>query len=339
MTHKTYRTIFRTAMLSLLVSMAAACNNNEPEVVVVDGDKSIEFNIATASSVTRADGVDEDLAVLKEAGFGVYCTKLGKSDESRKELFVNVKVEWNESDNDWYYSPYKYWNNGTHYDFCAYSPYHASDGTNPPTWGKDANGNDALSLSIPQWQTDHDYMISDNVVDKTYPSNDFTEDRVHLTFRHILSKLILKASTSSEADNTITYKITSVQIGEGTAEAENRTFTRVMLDVDNKNTFTAKTKDFAIFSGEATVTSGELTKGYVIPYSQDGNILIKVAYTETVGGQTTEKSGVATLSIKAFEANTIYTINLQLGGKVVEAEVTSIQGWDDVTVDHPVHNW
>lgn len=225
---------------------------------------SIMMGVASAGTKAVIDGSDANArlanmvgqcftgtpATLKQnAGFGVYSYKSTTGNPTI--LFDNEQVhpdpEYNENSPEstpWTYSPTRFWDMTSNYQFIAYWPYTiVTYTTNSEDKGcveveTDNNGTHTLTFhNIPNWQQirdtdgdgdvdaddgtvgiaeETDYMTS---TETGYYGEDFPDGIVNFKFHHLLSQLIVKAyyingSNTATTDGVFINKITLERSGD-----------------------------------------------------------------------------------------------------------------------------
>lgn len=128
-------------------------------------------------TVTRAD-----ISNLEDEGFGVWAF-INNSVQTNFAYMENVLVEY--VDDEWVYSPAKYWIDDTRFSFVATYPYD-EDGTIytiDPSTG-------AVQLTLSNTPSAQDYLVALNTID-TGDTGFNPSEAVKLQFKHLLSNVNL----------------------------------------------------------------------------------------------------------------------------------------------------
>ena len=244
------------AMAAMLVG--TGCSTDE---VVNDysPENAIQFGTYVGRDAQSRVSVT-DIRVLEEAtfGFGVfanYSTNNGVA--LTPNIINNTKVTW--SGSAWTYSPVKYWpNNGTdQVTFWAYGPWNT--------------GNTNKEAIAPHFAiSDGTDYVATNPVSHKKTTVDDVNDKVMLTFKHMMSKVGFKVEA-------IVDELENEDKANGKVD-ESSDETRTDIDSNTKIVVTQVT-----LSGDL-VTSGTYTYGDVPssdPVRQDWNLNSNSATSET----------------------------------------------------------
>ena len=116
--------LFATALL-----LTACSNDDAGSQGYEPSGLPIAFNAEQVSFATRAAGEINELATLKQKGFGIFACYTGKLKYEftsvSSDFMYNQGVEWTETGSNWDYAPLKYWPNedDDNVSFFAYGPY------------------------------------------------------------------------------------------------------------------------------------------------------------------------------------------------------------------------
>ena len=116
-----------------------------------------------------------DLSTLKADGFGVWAY-INNSTVQNHLLMENQLVEYDESEDKWFYSPVKYWLDDTKFSFIGVYP-RAKFSTDTENHG--------VTLTVSETPSADDYLIATSETD-TSESYDST---VSLQFQHMLTSV------------------------------------------------------------------------------------------------------------------------------------------------------
>lgn len=178
-------------------------------------EQAIGFTNNHVGRTTRNAGEINNKTALETDGntMKVWAWKTNSKNVTSK-VFNGVTVTYNtataqaaNSTTGWSYSPIRYWDTESSYDFYAVAPYNKfaiDDATHiitatvaePVQILNDLNGVDKVTTS-----TAIDYLVATGV-HRDRPKGNASDGDVSFTFSHILSRLAIKVNTSSTFNNT-----------------------------------------------------------------------------------------------------------------------------------------
>ena len=227
--------------------------------------------------MTRANGA------FAYERFGVWAF-INNSVQSNYAYMENVLVEKN-VDDDWVYSPAKYWLDDTRFTFVATYPYD-EEGTiytiNPSTG--------AVQLTLSDTPSAQDYLVATNTIDTNATNFDPSEEVV-LTFKHILSNVSLNVwrdHGKHQNDQMRVKKVTLSNIRKaGTYSSETATWapTNDKMVLEYVNTSLKDDDNIgAVIIGDSYTSSGNPSEPFsglmLLPQTIDAsnNIALKIEY-------------------------------------------------------------
>ena len=299
--------LFATALL-----MTACSNDDAGSQGYEPSGLPIAFNAEQVSFATRAAGEINELATLKQKGFGIFACYTGKLKYEftsvSSDFMYNQGVEWTETGSNWDYAPLKYWPNedDDNVSFFAYGPYEE----NP-------SGDKCIAAFQPVNELGDPYVIYklsqtlDKQVDLLYGVNETTKKpwfdlskpatstTIKFKFFHALSCIgdVVTLKPSTELLNKLGYNLDkrygSVMLDSVVINYTNLT-SKARLDLNS----TATTPNWqAIVSGDMTATRTVILKPVGTPVELTG------------AGQTFTEKG-------------LFYIPKQVAKEVAEAQIT-----------------
>ena len=235
-------------LLMALCLTASCCHHGK----AIDPDDDIPISMSVSSTGSKAivndlDGMigqcfDNQDQYIEGKGFGVYGYKKESSGTSIK-IFDNVPIRPDsKTTTTWTYSPKRYWDSDPNvsYQFIAYWP-HLTDDVSatapyvsvlPPVSGDYTEQTKVLTIhNVPNWQpvngNEVDYMTA--ATSGKYRTSvqhevaAFYNGTVHLSFRHILSQLIIKAcyiGSEFESNSGLGVKVNSIKLEKSDANEQ-----------------------------------------------------------------------------------------------------------------------
>lgn len=197
-------------MKKILVSMLAvaamvACSTEQTIVAPANND-AIGFD-TFVDKTTRA----EDITTANIADFGVYAS-VTNSQEASALILTNEKVSKN--DGAWSYVNTQYWVPDNSYNFTAIAPFEGRHWTYD-TGNLAQNGVIAFDNATAEGEQDlvFAYAQRANVVAGA-------QDKVGLTFSHLLSKVAFKFTSGYAQSSNIAFEVYGIKINNAVAEAE-----------------------------------------------------------------------------------------------------------------------
>ena len=226
-------------LLMALCLTASCCHHGK----AIDPDDDIPISMSVSSTGTKAivndlDGMigqcfDNQDQYIPDTGFGVYGYKKENSGKSIKIIdnFL-IQPSNNSANTTWTYTPKRYWDSDPNvsYQFIAYWPHLVASGSGPyvsvpgPDNGDYTDERKVLTIhNVPNWKfvdgTEVDYMTA--VASGKYRTSvqyevpAFYNGTVHLSFRHILSQLVIKAcyiGSEFESNSGPGVKVNSIKL-------------------------------------------------------------------------------------------------------------------------------
>lgn len=219
-------------MTAVVATTFTACTNTEdvamPEQKVLDFSVFANKNTRAAETGTTLKTDGKAFGVWGYSTFGTTVT----------DVFVNQDVTYNGTSSAWEYSPLKFWDSRSSYEFYAYYPY-------------DANGVtiDATSKNI----TVTDFTVASAVADhvdlmlagKVARAAGEAITKVDFNFNHLLSNINLSFKKAAQIENTM-VTLTSVKIY---GMSEKGTFVQTQSPNFHSGTWTPSTADMVALTG------------------------------------------------------------------------------------------
>lgn len=199
---------------------------------------------------TRA-AADANLSTLKADGFGVWAY-ISNSAQQNYLLMENQLVEYNESEDKWFYTPVKYWLDDTKFSFIGVYPReHFSTDTE----------NHGVTLTVSETPSADDYLMATNT---TYTSVVGYATTVDLQFKHMLTSVGLKIWRDQAKHTNDQMRIKKVTLGNirksgvYSSSADSWTYNNDKLTVEYVNNTFADTDNIgaAMLQDNGTLTTG-----------------------------------------------------------------------------------
>lgn len=305
------------------MALGTSCSNDE-----LYNDYSPENAISFGTYVgrdadTRATVIDE--AKLKNDDFGVFAYYTG--DNTFKQVnttitpnfMYNEKVEWNDTDNAWTYSPIKYWPTTTSHmiSFFAFAPYDNdleldeerhddSEDTrrnaNITYSANTATGSPTVTYKVPAAVGEQiDLLYAQPILNQTRMG---TKDKVKFNFKHALARIGFSVEAMIDVVNSdATNGTTDGAYGEGNTDngtiiPDGTTITVKKVTLKDvfytKATYTFTTYDDSnnTMKGLWTTRLEKKNNEYVLKKEGDVNNfkISQEEVTETVNGQSSTKT-------------------------------------------------
>ena len=178
----------------MFAALALLGCNNEPTPSAPTDLEAIGFGTVD----TRATLTD-----LQKDGFGVWAYITNSTVENYL-LMENQLVEYDESENKWFYSPVKYWLDNTVFSFVGVYPYDE----NGTYYSLDA-ANAAVKLTVSETPSVVDFLIAKN---ETNTSVEY-DKTVNLPFQHMLTSVGLNIWRDGGKHQNDDMRIKSVTLG------------------------------------------------------------------------------------------------------------------------------
>jgi len=308
-----------TVILLAAGAVLASCSDSLSKADAIESAKKAEISFANSlpGKITRTTlNSFPDASVMQVYGY----QSTGSLTDT---VFFKQDVTYNESQDSWTYSPLKYWNKNSSYEFYAIYP-------SNPGYGFDLNNNFTV----------YDFLVKDAIADQTdimiaEKNNATPFNVVTMNFNHILSQVNFTArhAMTQAADGVSGVKVNSLSL---TGIMNYGTFTQDGFDATTgnvKGTWASLNGEYT-FPGIGTgvelngnvktnlVTdlllvpqplNALLTVNYTISYS-DGT---KSTFEKTIPMETIESNGSP---ITAWKHNTIYNYNMLLDPTKVSKE-------------------
>ena len=194
----------------LAVAAMVACSN-EHTVEVAPQNNAIDFT----THVDKATRVATDITKDNIANFGVYASVTNAENAS---ALILTNEEVTKSGDAWVYGDTQYWVPGNSYNFVAIAPYQAGTEAKwvyTPANGTAQNGAITFDNSAAAGEMDLVYAYAQR--------NEVAagaQDKVGLTFNHLLSKVAFKLTNGFAAVNNITFEVYGIKINNAVAEAK-----------------------------------------------------------------------------------------------------------------------
>lgn len=312
-------------MTAVVATTFTACTNTED--VAMPEQKVLDFSVF-ANKNTRAA---ETGATLKTNGktFGVW--GYSTFGTTVTDVFVNEDVKYNGTTSAWEYSPLKFWDSRSSYEFYAYYP-HKTSGVTIDATSKNITVTDFTVVST---VADHvDLMLASKV---TRAAGSTSE--VQFDFNHLLSNINLSFKKSAQIENT-KVTLTSVKI-----YGMNQKGTFVQSQSPDFHSGTWTTSDMVALTGaEELANSNELASATSVAFNdmlfipQSTNTL-KVDVNYILGDTGDEQPFSRTLDLSydatnrpanpaTWAQNQKITYNFTINANVIEFGDPTVVDWD-----------
>ena len=307
----------------MFAALALLGCNNEPTPSAPTDLEAIGFGTVD----TRATMTD-----LQDNGFGVWAY-ISNSAQQNYLLMENQLVEYDESEDKWFYSPVKYWLDDTVFSFVGVYPYDE----NGTYYSLDA-ANAAVKLTVSETPSAVDFLIATHETDT---SEEGYNPIVPMQFKHMLTSVGLNIWRDGGKHQNDDMRIKSVTLGNiiksGVYSSATDSWT------NNNNDKLALEKVYENFSdddniGAATMENGSLTTGgtpaspfetmMLLPQTldADNSVSLKIVYElKRQGAVDWEEAELETsLPSITWKAGQRYTYNVVLSS-VTDITVYYIQ--------------
>ncbi len=199
-------------MKKILVSMLAvaaivACSTEQTVVAPANND-AIGFD-TFVDKTTRANDVTTE--TIKDFGFGVYASVTNDDSKSSGLILKNEEVTY---DGAWSYYNTQYWVPGNSYNFAAFAPFEGRHWTYE-TGNLAQNGVIAFDNATAEGEQDLVFAYAQRA--KVAAG---AQDKVGLTFSHLLSKVAFKFTSGYAQSSNIAFEVYGIKINNAVAEAE-----------------------------------------------------------------------------------------------------------------------
>lgn len=183
------------ACVAMLAAGIVSCQQHD------DIPQDVKYPILFDSPDTRATATKDD---LKANGFRVWAYITNTTVENHL-LMENQLVEYDESEDKWFYSPVEYWLDNTVFTFVGVYPYDE----NGTYYSLDA-ANAAVKLTVDETPSEVDFLIAKNTTDTKVEGYSPTVD---LPFQHVLTSVGLNIWRDQGKHQNDDMRIKSVTLG------------------------------------------------------------------------------------------------------------------------------
>ena len=282
----------------MFAALALLGCNNEPTPSAPTDLEAIGFGTVD----TRADAAD--LSTLKTNGFGVWAY-ISNSAQQNYLLMENQLVEYDESEDKWFYSPVKYWLDDTVFSFVGVYPYEE----NGTYYSLDA-ANAAVKLTVDETPSAEDFLIAKNTTDT---SDEGYSKTVDLQFKHILTSVGLNIWRDGGKHQNDQMRIKEVTLGN-----------------------IRKSGAYSTATGAWTYTTDKLTKEYTNSNLSDtdniGAATMKNGTLET-GGNAADPFGTMMLLPQTLDADNSVSLKI-----VYELKRQNAADWEEAELETSLPN-
>lgn len=323
-------------MTAVVATTFTACTNTED--VAMPEQKVLDFSVF-ANKNTRAA---EDAGTLKTDGkaFGVW--GYSTFGTTVTNVFVNQDVTYNGTTSAWEYSPLKFWDSRSSYEFYAYYPYETSGVTIDAT----SKNITVTDFTVASAVADHVDLMLAGKVERAVGE---AITKVDFNFNHLLSNINLSFKKAAQIENT-KVTLTSVKI-----YGMNQKGTFVQTQSSNFHSGTWTTSDMvALANAKELANNNELANSTASVTFNDmlfipqGTNTLKVDVEYILGDVVTGQPFFRTLDLSydatkrpanpaAWAQNQKITYNFTINANVIEFGDPTVVDWDtnpdtDVTV-------
>lgn len=325
-------------LTAVVASMFSACTNTEE--VVMEERRALDFSVFT-NKATRAPETQGSLQTDGKSfgvwGYSTYGTTV-------TDVFLNQPVTYDGTAKVWEYSPLKYWDKLSSYEFYAYYPYQSSG----VTINADKNITVTDFTVAPLVANHVDLMLASKVTQAVGAAI----NKVTFNFNHLLSNINLVFKKDDDIEATkVTLK--SVKI----------------YGMSKKGTF-VQTQSSDFFSGNWTVSASDIVQvdDSDLEELANSNVLadadaratfkdmlfipqntnsLKLDVTYTLGETGAEQPFIRTLDLSYDATDRAYnpsswgqnqkiTYNFTINANVIEFDNPKVEDWaDNQDVDVP----
>lgn len=309
-------------MTAVVATTFTACTNTEdvamPEQKVLDFSVFANKNTRAAETGTTLKTNGKTFGVWGYSTFGTTVT----------DVFVNEDVKYNGTTSAWEYSPLKFWDSRSSYEFYAYYPY-KDNGVTIDATSKNITVTD---FTVASAVADHvDLMLAGKVARAAGSTSE-----VQFDFNHLLSNINLSFKKHAQIENA-KVTLTSVKI-----YGMNQKGTFVQTQSPNFHSGTWTTSDMVALTGAvelannnelASTTSVAFNDMLFIPQSTntlkvDVNYILGDVATGQPFFRTLDLSNTATSSNPAtWDQNQKITYNFTINADVIEFGDPTVVDW------------
>lgn len=312
-------------MTAVVATTFTACTNTEdvamPEQKVLDFSVFANKNTRAAETGTTLKTDGKAFGVWGYSTFGTTVT----------DVFVNEDVKYNGTTSAWEYSPLKFWDSRSSYEFYAYYPY-KDNGVTIDATSKNITVTD---FTVASAVADHvDLMLAGKVARAAGSTSE-----VQFDFNHLLSNINLSFKKHAQIENT-KVTLTSVKI-----YGMNQKGTFVQTQSPNFHSGTWTTSDMVALTGAvelannnelASTTSVAFNDMLFIPQSTN---TLKVDVNYILGDTGDEQPFSRTLDLSydatdrpanpaTWAQNQKITYNFTINADVIEFGDPTVVDWD-----------
>lgn len=313
-------------MTAVVATTFTACTNTED--VAMPEQKVLDFSVF-ANKNTRAA---EDAGSLKKNGkaFGVWGYSTFNSTPTT--VFNNQVVTYSEDASAWQYSPLKFWDSRSSYEFYAYYPYQANGVT------IDADKKITVTdFTVASTVADHVDLMLAGKVERAIGE---AINKVNFNFNHLLSNINLSFKKDAQIENTM-VTLTSVKIygmsNKGTfVQSSPNSHVGVWTPSANDMVVLANAKELANDNELANSTARVAFNDMLfIPQSTntlkvDVNYILGDVATGQLFSRTLDLSNTATsTNPDAWTQNQKITYNFTINADVIEFGDPTVVDWKE----------
>lgn len=321
-------------MMAAAATMFAACTQTDFVNEVPETEQAIGFDNYVAKS-TRAEITDE-AALSTEGGFVVWgwktptTTPLDWTAAKATQIF-NAQVV-SGGDGAWTYSPTKYWDKNSTYNFYAAAPANPTSGTYACTDA--ANGMITITgvkSGLAKAEGTEDFLIDRDGAKSVSGYHTGNHAKVELEFNHVMAKV------SIQLKRNVTENITVNSITMSGWNSNEGKFVQTLTvtpGVDNisewsMTTGTAGTVTFNQGYALTTDAAVAVEDSYIMVPQTVGTLTFTLDYTITYTDGVVEnfKSQTGTLTAQTWGTDTHTTYTIKVGPEPIEFEVKTVSGF------------
>ena len=321
-------------MMAAAATMFAACTQTDFVNEVPETEQAIGFDNYVAKS-TRAEITDE-AALSTEGGFVVWgwktptTTPLDWTAAKATQIFNKQVVSG--GDGAWTYSPTKYWDKNSTYNFYAAAPANPTSGTYACTDA--ANGMITITgvkSGLAKAVGTEDFLIDRDGAKSVSGYHTGNHAKVELEFNHVMAKV------SIQLKRNVTENITVNSITMSGWNSNEGKFVQTLTvtpGVDNisewsMTTGTAGTVTFNQGYALTTDAAVAVEDSYIMVPQTVGTLTFTLDYTITYTDGVVEnfKSQTGTLTAQTWGTDTHTTYTIKVGPEPIEFEVNSVAGF------------
>lgn len=338
----------RHLLLAMATLTTAGCSQNDITEMNPDANTAIGFEVYTG---VQTRGLVTDYNAIKATGVGFGVMALKGSSPALYMADTNVKYDAT-APAGWKYSPAIYWpNDGEAVSFYAFAPYNGAGidkGTSSADFQSTSAPSVTFSLQTPKKMVD---LVAAKAESKTSSGG-----TISLSFKHVLSRLALKAHTSDVVATGTEVKITGLKIKGSSNNSGSLFYNTAKYDIKSDSWTLSdgdkQSNDWTIIDGTvsdenvygaATVTGtaasilgADTQYLFFVPVGTTevaSAIQMELTYTITSNGVTTTTTktvSIATGTDKFLQKGTAYVIDFEIALNTISFtldEVSGVDGW------------